>query len=246
MDVPSELYNGPLPPWVGDVKNETREKIAGAAFSEACRRGDQEVMRGLVVGLWPFINEFPKSMIRSAARLPPMDLLRKRALVNYLLYRGGDIIKSIREDEENHRELWLETGAALGLRFPDDYTQPVPHETQAWIDALNREATPSTSLVQFAAVEIIAEAVSVELVRHEAFTSTLGGQGSQWFRVHAEHGSAITHEELEFRLAFALNPEGPMMDKGDLVVRQIADLSVAAMEAAAKITRWSDSILPSK
>src|SRR5688572_21669018 len=102
MDIGKEAPNTTLPTWIHVEKDAARLKITSACFAFGCREGNQAVMRGLVVGLWPFIDEFPISMIRGAARLSKSGLLSKRKLLNTLLHRGPELLVGIKRDEENH------------------------------------------------------------------------------------------------------------------------------------------------
>ena len=232
-----------LPSWISEIRHEARIKITGQTFASACRRGDRMAMRGLVIGLWPFIDEFPLSMIRGASKLPKAVRPRKREILNTLLHRGSKILVGIKKDEENHRKLWLEVGSALGLRFPEDFGRQVLPETQAWIDAINEEGEPSVPLFRFAAVEMIAEIVSVDFLRSQAFTSVLGERGCEWFRVHAEHEPGLTHEELELRFAFAFSNEEITKEIAGSAIHRIVDLAVAAMVVSAKLEIDANAVL---
>lgn len=246
MNLLSDASSGALPPWISEIKAGARTKIITTSFAEACRLGDRGVMRGLVVGLWPFIDEFPISMIRCASQLPRAILSIKREILNTLLYRGSQVLVGIKRDEENHRKLWLETGGALGLRFPGDFSREVLPETQAWIDAVNEESAPFIPLLRFAAIEMIAEIVSVDFLGAEAFASVIGEKGCEWFRVHAEHEPGLTHEELELRFAFAFSNEEITKETAEVVIYRIVDLAVAAMEASARLELNAQAILADK
>ncbi len=228
-------FDQPLPSWIQDTKAEARERISTTAFAAACRRGNRAVMRGLVVGLWPFVHHFPKTIIRAIVRSRKRSLPQGRRLLNTMLWHGPDVLSGIRKDEKNHRKLWLNTGEALGLKYPNDFKRPVLPETQAWIDALNGAADPFTVFVRFAAIEIVAEAVSVELLASKAFVSVLGERGCEWFRVHAEHDSGMTHEELELRLAFASLEESPREVLTNAVIQCVVDNFLEAAKASAKL-----------
>lgn len=232
-----DLADQHIPAWMEEIKAEARGKIISSGFASACRQGDTVVMRGLVTGLWPFVNEFPRSIINGIARLKKIGLGQDRALLNTLLYRGPEVLSGIQRDEKNHRKLWLETGRALGLNYPLDYDQPVLPETQAWIDAVNANSDPSALFLRFTAVEIIAEAVSVDFLASRAFTEALGEKGCEWFRVHAEHGSGMSHEELELRLAFAFLRGEATKEYTNSVIQRIVDHFVAAGNSCARLAR---------
>src|SRR3989344_1191003 len=55
-----QKFNTPPPVWFKDIKEEAYKKITEAPFAEACRRGDKEIIKKLIVGLWPFVDVFPR------------------------------------------------------------------------------------------------------------------------------------------------------------------------------------------
>jgi len=235
LDVITGVFAQPLPVWIQQIKAGAMRKISAASFAGTCRQGDISVMRGLVVGLWPFVDQFPKTIIRAVARSQKNGLFQDRRLLNTMLRHGPDVLTGIRRDEENHRKLWINTGEALGLAYPSDFKRPVLSETQAWINVLNAEAEPATVFVRFAAIEIVAEAVSVEFLASKAFVSALGEPGSEWFRVHAEHDLGMTHEELELRLAFACAEGLPDEVLASSIIQYVVDAFLAAAEASSKL-----------
>jgi pyrroloquinoline quinone (PQQ) biosynthesis protein C len=230
-----EISDDPLPAWISEVKVEAAVKITAAAFACACRQADLAVMRGLIVGLWPFVNKFPRCIMRGVAKVSKTSAFNERELLNTLLYRSSQSLTRIQRDEENHRKLWLEAGRALGLDFPHHFNRAIPPETQTWINAVNAAVDPFTLLVRFAAIEIIAETVSVDFLASKAFTSTLGQSGCEWFRVHAAHEQEITHEELELRLAFGFLEGPPDELLTNQIIQHIVNFFVAAADASATI-----------
>ena len=224
-----------IPPWLQDIKAEARAKITANRFADVCCQADAVAMRGLVIGLWPFISEFPRILIRAAARSAKHDSFTDRELANTVLHRGPQLLLGIRRDEENHRKLWLETGAALGLQYPTDYERPVLPESRAWIDAVGMESDVSRLFLRFAAIEMIAEIVSKEFLASNRFRDTLGGRGCEWFRVHAEHSQGMTHEELELQLAFSFAEGNLSKEQVEAVIQDTVDRFIAAAEASIRI-----------
>jgi len=145
------------------------------------------------------------------------------------------MLNGIRKDEENHRKLWLETGAALGLRYPIDYERPVLPESRGWIDAVGMESDVSRLFLRFAAIEMIAEMVSKEFLTSNRFRDTLGPRGCEWFRVHAEHSQGMTHEELELQLAFSFAEGNLSKELVDAVIQDTVDRFIEAAEASIRI-----------
>ncbi len=190
------------------------------------------MVAGLILGLWPFVDEFPKSIIRGASRLLVKSSLPKdRRLLNVLLHRKSpQMLSGIRNDEENHRILWLQTGQALGLNYPLDFERPVLPQTQAWINEINNQTNLLAMFLRFAAVEMIAEAISIELLSSKAFSSVLGKRGCEWFRVHTDHEPGMTHEELILRTAFFVD-KNPTKEYVDSVIQRVVDLFITAGQA---------------
>ena len=186
---------------------------------------------GLILGLWPFIDGFPKSIIRGGTHLLIKNSLPKdRQLLNILLHRGPQMLAGIRKDEENHRMLWLETGRALGLNYPLDFDRPALTQTQAWLNEINNQSDLVTMFLRFAAIEIIAEVISVELLSSTAFTSVLGKRGCEWFRVHAEHEPGMTHEEMILHTAFFVD-KNPTKEYVDSVIQRVVNYFITAGQA---------------
>ena len=111
-----------------------------------------------------------------------------------------------------------------------DFDQPLLPQTKAWIRAVDTDSDPFTTFIRFAAIEIIAESISIDILASKIFTSVLGERGCQWFRVHAEHESGMTHEELEIRLAFAFAEGTPTKESVNGIIQCIVDLFVVAGE----------------
>jgi pyrroloquinoline quinone (PQQ) biosynthesis protein C len=236
MVIVAAMFSAPpvTPLWFNELKTEARNKIVGARFAGACRQGNVGAMQALVVGIWPFVDEFPKIIIRGASRVARKDG-GNRELLNTLLRRGPQVLLGIRRDEENHRKLWIETGRALGLGFPADFQQSVLPESAAWIDLLKNESDLFAVFVSFAAIELIAETVSIDFLGSEAFTNILGTRGCEWFRVHAEHAPGMSHEELELCLAFMLRGGEPSKQDATPIIWNVVNHFIAAADAAVGI-----------
>jgi len=131
----------------------------------------------------------------------------------------------------------LETGRALGLKYPRDFNrQPIP-EVEAWIEAVDEDSDPLLILLRFAAIEIIAESVSKDFLASDNFSSVLGERGSKWFRVHTIHEGGVAHEELELRLGFASRECEPTQEETDSIIQHIVALFITAADACAKSAR---------
>src|SRR5437870_12606855 len=115
----SERFEQPLPSWIEEIKEEVDARISGANFIAACRTGDLTVLRNLVVGLWPFVDEFPRIVKRGCLRLCMSDLFYRfgPGKMLSLLLRSYKTLTEIEKDEEEHRKLWLRTGVAIELNY---------------------------------------------------------------------------------------------------------------------------------
>ncbi len=230
-----DRFDQPLPSWIADIKKEAHRKIAGANFAAACRSGDVTAMRNLILGVWPFVDIFPKIIIRGSRCLYQRKSFRDRELLNMLIHRGSRVLSSIQQDEEDHRTLWLNAGSALKANYPIDFDrEPIP-EVRDWIDAVSQTADPFTMFLRFAAIEIIAESVSVDFLSSVSFTTALGTRGCEWFRVHAVHDTDLRHEELELRLGFAFRGQ-PTKKESNTVIQGVIDLFLMAARACCELT----------
>lgn len=224
-----------LPNWIVDIKEEAQQKIINASFASACRAGDLPKMQALIIGLWPFVNAFPKIIIRGALHVSQDHRLVNKELINTFLHRGRQVLTGISKDEENHRRLWLETGQALGLKYPSDFDRPSIREVEVWIEAVSSSNDPFSLFLSFTAIEIIAETVSLDFLSSAIFKATLGKRGCDWFRVHAEHAPGMSHEEMELRLAFAFLEGEPDKAAVNDVLLGVVDLFVSAANASVGI-----------
>ncbi|OGZ43842.1 MAG: hypothetical protein A3J55_00185 [Candidatus Ryanbacteria bacterium RIFCSPHIGHO2_02_FULL_45_17b] len=202
-----QKFNTPPPVWFKDVKEEAYKKITTAPFAEACRRGDKESIKKLIVGLWPFVDVFPRLVGQKYMYLfTNPRLYFRHGPLNMLSLASNTVVflRSIASDEKSHRLLWLDSGSAVGLEYPENYA-PISPQTQVWKDGVANETEPSEMLFGYVAIEIIAESVSKDLIHSDIFKSTLGEKGMKWFLVHTiDHGD-ISHENLELQLALAFH-----------------------------------------
>lgn len=224
-----------LPHWIGEIKQKAHNKITSSNFAAACRMGDADVMRELILGLWPFVDVFPKMIIRASRHLRKSDLLKDRDLLNTLIHRSSQTLSEIQKDEADHRQLWLGAGRSLGLSYPADFKSQTLAEVKAWIDEVSRNSDSFAMFLRFAAIEIIAESISKDLLASEDFTSVLGGSGSEWFRVHAIHRTGISHEDLELQLGFGLHGTEPTKDEVNEIIQSVVDIFIAAADRCAEL-----------
>ncbi|TSC80878.1 MAG: hypothetical protein G01um101429_3 [Parcubacteria group bacterium Gr01-1014_29] len=205
-----EKFQTPPPLWFKDIKQEAYKRITEAPFAQACRQGDKEVMKKLIVSLWPFVDIFPRLVRRGYIRLMSPAMYFRYGILTMLSlnYRSIVFLGSIEQDEKSHRALWLDSGLALELQYPASY-KPTTPQTQAWIDEVAKKTNPSEMFLAFVAIEFIAESVSKNFIVSEHFKKAFGNSksGLGWFTVHTIDHEDVSHENLELHLACAFHSQ---------------------------------------
>lgn len=239
-----------LPEWTDEIKEESHKKIRSSQLILDCRESNRGAMKTLMIRCYPFIHIFPKIIDTQKKRILKRERWRHPFTIWRLGNRCNEILSEIRRDEENHRKLWLDASLALGLSEEDLHEKQFYQNSKArfyvqkTIDVVGAKADSSTTLLRFAAIEIIAESISHELIvvfsdldaevvkRIENGESKLANlKPSQWFRVHIYHKEGvITHEELTYKLAFAFG-DYRVKEKANNVIQEIIDLFIAAGKA---------------
>lgn len=216
-------FERPLPHWAEEIKKEVYTRIAEAPFAKACREGNRESMRRLIIDLWPFVDVFPDVVKRGYWRLIKPSFIFRYGAGNMLrLFRKSmHVLTSIERDEKEHRDLWLDTGIALGLSYPKDFAKNPTPQTKRWLASITNNKGPFNVFLGYVAIEMIAESISKNLLASEVFSSILGREGSRWFEVHAVNHGDKSHEALEFHLAFALHETEPYKEEANKVVQHV-------------------------
>lgn len=229
-----ERLNQPLPYWVEEIEKEVYLRIAEAPFAVACRKGNKEVMRRLVINLWPFVDVFPDVVKRSYWKLIKPSFIFQYGAGNMvqLLRKSIRVLTSIERDEKEHRNLWIDIGTALGLDYPNDFTKNPTPQTKRWLESITDNKGPFNIFLGYVAIEIIAESISKNLLASETFSSILGIEGKRWFDVHAVHHGEKSHEALEFHLAFALHKAEPRKEEADKVIQYVVSEFLEAADAS--------------
>ena len=237
-------FTEPLPWWIEGIKQESFKKIWQSTLLKKCQMMDQEAMRVLMFRFWPFVNEFPKIISEHRSQIFLRELVRHPIHVYFLAKNVNEILKEIRSDEINHRSLWLTTSAVLGLKEDDLYFQVLKDfrvhnsaylkvrgiikKVQSPVSILGNKTTSQEALLRLAAVEIVAEGIS--LIVKDAF-KRLNDKAGRWFDVHIYHNEDImSHEELVYKLAFAFDSKKPEREPVNVVIQEIVDLFIEAGE----------------
>lgn len=231
-----EKFRTPPPAWFREIKQEAYKRIAESPSAEACRKGDREVMKKIIVNLWPFVDIFPRLVGQKYLYLftnPSMYFQHGPLQMLSLGYYTATFLKSIAKDEKSHRLLWLDSGSALGLEYPKDYEVPITPQTREWRDDVANQTEPSEMLFGYVAIEIIAESVSKNLIDFEPFKLLLGDKGLRWFGVHTINHGDVSHENLELQLALTFHKQPDVMTRqsAENTIMRIVDKFLAAANA---------------
>lgn len=215
-----QRFQSEIPSWFPEVKEIAMGKISALPLVQACARGDKEAAKLLLAGFAAFIEQFPEH-IDQATRV----MVRRKHLTpsqkehfRPLLKKVSRLLPSIRKDELEHRLLWIKSSEALGIS-EDSYLRnadmgyEVP-DMQELLALTGDSSVTGRTLVRFAAVEIVAEALSRTVLASDEFRALMGTTGLGWFKVHAEHhGGGETHETLVLKLAFSLLRREKQIDR---------------------------------
>lgn len=202
-----------------------------------CRESDKKAMATLMIRFWPFVDEFPKIIEKHK------ELIIKKEKWHYpfSIWRLASCCKEIlserKYDEENHRQLWLNTSLALGLSedhlyypwsFQNDQNPQVIFRVLDIIDIVGKKSNSSTILLRLAAIKIIAESISHELL---VVFNDFGREATELFRIHISHKEgAISLEELAYRLAFAFDEKALDKERINKIIQDVVDLFVEVGE----------------
>ncbi len=212
----TERFNKPLPEWLWGEKQKFFMLIWQSKLMQACKRGDLDAMKVLMIRYWPFVDDFPEIIRKHQLRIFIREFLRHPVDSLFLLDTVTKVLEEIRGDEWYHRSLWLDTSNALGLDEKDLYRKekfygaPEPEVYKIMqkvgepVSILgNGGYLSSTVLFRLAGVEIVAEGISVCLIRE---FEKISNSAARWFDVHIHHKDGMmSHEELVYRVAFALD-----------------------------------------
>lgn len=222
------LFHRPLPEYLAEIKKEAADKCMAAPLIKACSDGDLAAIRALIIHYWPFVDTFPKIINDGVAAVIQKEVQRIREIIGVM----REALQGVERDETNHRGLWLTTAGELYLTDADlFYTSPkILPEVQEIIQ-LTRKTDPFALFLRFVAVEIVAEAISIALLRSEEFRQIVGGSGLQWFNVHVDHHDGMSHEEVTYRLAFAFRPDATR-EEVNAIIQQLVDLFISAGDEA--------------
>lgn len=229
MNSLTDGFKQPIPQWVSEIRNETLQKISLSPFATACRDGDMRLTKNLFQRFWPFVDAFPKIINRACLHILKTELVKTFGLEMIDLFRlGFQVLSSMQQDEEDHRQLWLKTAHVLGLTSTDLHQHSTP-EVKMVTSVIAEDVDPYMMFLRFVGVEVVAESMSENFLSSERFKSALGKEGLRWFEVHVTH-EGMSHEELAFKLARALHRGELTREKSHAVIHHVVDLFIGAAE----------------
>ena len=218
------------------IKVKSWHKLSSSPLMNRFKLADDAALRALFIGYWPFVDGFP-AVIQDTYESTGQFARHGKVL--------SGALREMESDERNHRALWLKSVEAAQISVQELYdTAPLP-AVQRITQAMTERPALWQRLLDFVAVEIVAEGISVSFLESEAFRSRLGNKGTAWFKTHVVHPSdQTTHEELAYRAAVALMPtapDGAAFDLIDHTVQETVDRFIAAAEAS---LRAHDALTP--
>ena len=210
MSLLIDRFHKPLPTWIPNIKKDVRRKVESSPIIQGCARGDVSHVRALITGYWPFVDAFPKIIFRTLYSTKKY-LLKPHFILTFgpLMLRGihtmnAKVTKEIQSDEAAHRDLWIQTAAALGLTIKDLRNQKAIPEILHLNETVGEGTDFFIRYLRFVAVEMVAEEISRVLLASAPFSELVGESGQEWFHVHILHDlhEGMSHEELALRLAW--------------------------------------------
>lgn len=182
------------------IKRSCWERIFVAPLMQGCRGNDETYLRALFIGYWHFVDSFPaviRETYEDSARFTRYGKVLSGAL------------REMESDERNHRALWIKSANAVSIDADELYnTAPLQAVTNITTLMLARDSLWQR-LLDFVAVEIVAEGISAYLIPSEKLISRMGKEGMGWFRIHAIHPENQTsHENIAYRAAESMMQPG--------------------------------------
>lgn len=208
------------------IKRKSWHKLNSLPLAARLMAADEMALRALFVGYWPFVDGFPR-VIQQTYEATAQFSRYGRVL--------SGALREMETDERNHRALWLRSTEAADIALADLYSSPALPQVLRVTEAMIERGALWQRLLDFVAVEIVAEGLSVAVLSSERFCERLGPKGTAWFKVHAVHPDGETsHEEIAYRAAVALMPKDGaevIADQIDRTVQETVDRFVEAMNA---------------
>lgn len=225
--------------WRTRIKSKAWAKIYASPLMQGCRRGDIRYVRALLAGYWDFVDRFPRIIEGTFSTISVSGdaLGRLKRFLNLAARTLAGTLESMKNDERQHRVLWLKSADKAGLGYGDLTNWHVLSEINDISNVIGT-ADVRTKLLYFAAVEIVAEGISKCLSESDQFKIMMESEGMRWFEVHLLHPENVTtHEDLAYQTVERLfQAEGiePTEQVVDETIQVGVDLFIRAAEACAR------------
>ncbi|MBI4120655.1 MAG: hypothetical protein HY457_00145 [Parcubacteria group bacterium] len=184
------------------------KEVEKSTLMRACRDGDLQSVRALLIGFWPFVYEFEKAIDIQARRLPLRRILTEHlgltTAQQYFVSRAK-ILRQMHEEEGEHAQIWRGDALKIGA---DLESLPKAHEKLPLMEALIATAyadDPFKFFCALAATEYIAEELSRFLCASSVFTSCFGGRFG-WGDTHIAVHDGLSHLQIDEDFAAAVHP----------------------------------------
>lgn len=208
------------------IKLNSWRKLNASPLMNRFKQADDAALRALFIGYWPFVDTFPR-VIRSTYESTERFVRHGKVL--------SGALREMESDERNHRALWLRSAHAAGVSEQTLQAAAALPEVARITDAMVDRPNLWQRLLDFVGVEIVAEGISASFLSSPSFCDRLGTSGLAWFKVHVVHPvDQTTHEELAYRAALSLMPEGAAnarLDAIDRTVQETVDRFITAAGA---------------
>ena len=204
-----------------EVKVEARLRVSRSLMVQGCQAGDRAMICALLIVFWRFVYDFAQILYTYFETTS--DPLVKRM-------KGS--LSGIADDEKSHRLMWSETAKYLGITDLLDLNKERFQRVIFLSEYLSQNVTPAYVFLRIVAVEVVAEALSEELLSSMHFKAILPRRFQRWFIAHIVHGEGTTHEQLALKLALHDLAHGEYTDIESIVRAEVLGLIDLFVDAA--------------
>lgn len=214
------------------AKETLSREIAEHSLMKGCSNIDPRYLLGLFGGFWPFVEGFPAVIEGSYAdlgRFASSD--SQKRLIGRIgrMLAGSEKLAAMAKDETHHKAFWLLSAKQAGFDKEQLVSYPFPASSSRLAQDIQARPDFIAILMDFAAVEFVATAISDTLMESSAFREMMGDKGQRWFTEHfvASH-EGTPHEDIA--LGFAQQMYPVLMDNDEAVLSDelVAELTIAS------------------
>ena len=222
------------------LRAHAQDEVTGSPLIRACASGDQEAIRALLIGFWPFVQAFERAIDLRVGRLPMRPLIERfgQDRVRAFFSEARAAVREMKDEEGSHALLWRRAAEELDIELDD---RPAVEGVR---DLLANAESDDT--VEFfcwlAGTEYIAEELSAYLCNAPGFTGSFPSNRWVWGLAHLAHDhDGPSHLDIDEDLARAYHPsEDPAVAGATLFahIRRCEELfGLAAQDVREKLVR---------